>query len=101
MRAHEFLSEAWKRYTALTPDAATIHALLERRGETIVNDHVAFRTFDLAGLDRAALGGIFEAWGWKRHAEELEFPEKKLRASYWLPPEPTLPRIFISELILS
>jgi hypothetical protein len=101
MRAPEFLSQAWTRYIRLTPDAAVIHRLLEERGERIINDHVAFRTFDLPGIGRLELGRVFEEWGWKRHSEDLDFPEKKLKASYWLPPEPSLPKIFISELVLS
>lgn len=101
MQVHEFLSQAWLRYTQLTPDAAVIHELLAKRGERIINDHVAFRTFGLPGIDRMALGGVFEAWGWKLHPETLDFPEKKLVASYWLPPTDDLPKIFISELILA
>jgi hypothetical protein len=101
MRAEEFLSQAWSRYVRLTPDAAVIHRLLSERGERIINDHVAFRTFDINGIGRLELGRVFEDWGWKRHPEDLDFPEKKLKASYWLPPTADLPKIFISELILS
>jgi hypothetical protein len=100
MRAEEFLSQAWARYVRLTPDAAVIHRLLSERGERIINDHVAFRTFDVPGIGRLELGRVFEAWGWKRSPEELDFPEKKLKASYWLPPSAELPKIFISELML-
>jgi hypothetical protein len=86
----------------LTPDAGVIHALLSKRGERhIINDHVAFRTFDLPGIGRLELGRVFEAWGWKRHSEDLDFPEKKLKASYWLPPSADQPKIFISELMLN
>jgi hypothetical protein len=100
LRARDFLSQAWTRYIRLTPDAAVIHRLFENRGERIINDHVAFRTFDVPGLGRLELGRIFEEWGWQRCADDLEFPEKKLKASYWLPPEPGLPKVFISELEL-
>ena len=32
--------------------------------------------------------------------EDLTFTEKKLKATYYLHSDPTLPRIFISELLL-
>ncbi len=97
---NEFLNEAWKGYVELTPDAPRVHRLLSDRGERIINDHVAFRTFNLPGITRFEIGRIFEAWGYVRSPEELEFPEKKLLASYWLPPGSSLPKIFVSELVL-
>src|SRR5690606_11489036 len=39
-------AELWDGYRAIAPQAARIHALLEARGERLVNDHVALRTFD-------------------------------------------------------
>ena len=39
------LQGLWDQYAAINPQAARIHALLSERGETVVNDHIAFRTF--------------------------------------------------------
>jgi hypothetical protein len=100
MTLDEFLKEAWDGYVRLTPDAPRIHEKLRARGEEIVNDHVALRTFDVPGLTRFELGATFEGWGYRRADEELDFPEKKLKASYWLHPDPSRPKIFISELVL-
>jgi hypothetical protein len=100
MKAELFFEQAWHRYSEITPDAPRIHRLLEARGEHILNDHVAFRTFNIPGIDRFSLGKIFEAWGYERADDELDFPEKKLKASYWLHPDQTLPKVFISELLL-
>lgn len=100
---NEFWKQAWKRYVRLAPDAQRIHALLERHGETqasLINDHVAFRTFRLPGLGRHDLGKIFEAWGYRLSGDTLDFPEKKLQANYWIHPDPAQPKVFISELIL-
>lgn len=53
----------WDKYVAITPSAHKIHALLvgEENSDSIVNDHVAFRTFNLdkCRLDktRCALSG--------------------------------------------
>ncbi|MEO5969151.1 MAG: DUF1338 domain-containing protein [Bdellovibrionia bacterium] len=100
MTLNEFLNQAWNRYVDLAPDALVIHKLLEERGERIQNDHIAFRTFNLKGIGRMDLGKIFENWGYQRVKEDLDFPAKKLKASYFLHSDPTLPKIFISELLL-
>ena len=100
MTLADYLSRAWARYVRLCPDASRIHELLEARGERILNDHLALRTFDIPGITRLEIGRIFEAWGYRKADEELDFPEKKLKASYWLPSDPSQPRVFVSELEL-
>ena len=93
------LGAMWRDYTALTPHAAVVHALLEARGERIVNDHVALRTYDVPAIGMARLGATFEALGWTP-ADTYRFDDKHLRAQYWAPPAPGLPKVFISELEL-
>lgn len=100
MTLDEFLAWAWEGYAQLTPDAPIVHRALSERGERISNDHVAVRTFNLAGISRFELGSVFEVWGYTRSPDDLDFVEKKLKASYWLPPSPDYPKIFISELLL-
>lgn len=99
MKLDEFLAQAWPRYVDLTPDADPIHRMLEARGERVVNDHVAFRTFNLPGISRHDIGRVFEGWGY-RAVEDLEFPEKKLLAMYWVHDDAFKPKIFVSELLL-
>jgi hypothetical protein len=41
----DLLERLWVDYAAITPQAKAIHALLQARGEPIVNDHIALRTF--------------------------------------------------------
>jgi hypothetical protein len=65
-----------------------------------VNDHVAFRTFNIPGIDRFSLGSVFENWGYRKSPDELSFPDKKLKASYWIHPSAAFPKAFISELLL-
>jgi len=91
------LDALWADYTALTPQALRIHALLAGRGETIVNDHVALRTYALPGIGVRALARPFERLGWTIR-EEYQFPDKHLTAFYWQHPEPHRPKVFISEL---
>lgn len=100
MKLEAFLQQAWNRYSEITPDAFRVHRLLESRGEKIVNDHVALRTFKISRIDRFCLGAIFEEWGYRKSPDDLDFTDKKLKASYWLHDDPTLPKIFISELLL-
>ena len=100
MELQSFLDQSWQQYCEITPDAKRIHPLLStERGEKIINDHVAYRTFGLPGISRLDLGGIFEQWGYQRK-DDMEFVEKKLTATYWLHPDPAFPKIFISELRL-
>ncbi len=100
MQLTEFFEKAWQGYVQLTPDAPVVHRLLAERGETILNDHVAFRTFNIGSINRFEVGRVFEGWGYRMADEELDFPEKKLKASYWLPPSPDLPKVFVSELVV-
>ena len=103
MTLEQFWKKAWSRYIRLCPEAERIHGLLIEHGETepsIVNDHVAFRTFQIPGLTRHELGRVFEQWGYQLSGETLEFPEKKLLANYWIHPDPNQPKVFISELLL-
>jgi hypothetical protein len=94
----ELLAQLWADYTQTTPQAARIHALLEGRGEAIVNDHVALRGLGVADLGIAALARPFEAVGYIEQADRYRFDDKKLVARYWRHPDRDAPKVFISEL---
>lgn len=91
------LNEMWLDYCALNPAAKNIYDLLTAEGEKVLNDHVAFRTFNLprVGLDRVA--APFVGFGYKPMGE-YHFKEKKLFARHYEHEDGTLPKIFISEL---
>lgn len=97
MDMHTFFSRLWDDYTAMTPQAGHIHDAFVAEGETIVNDHVAFRTFDRGPITLAALEPHLLALGYTRF-EPYEFQAKKLRAYGYLPPTDDQPRVFLSEL---
>lgn len=88
----------WRDYIAVTPSAPDIHARLRARGERVVNDHIALRTFDLEPIGLDALAAVFEAHGWTTSGTYL-FDTKRLRARSLSHPDPDRPRVFISELI--
>jgi hypothetical protein len=93
----DLFQRLWADYAAITPQAARIHQLLRGRGEVIVNDHIALRTFDLPGLEIEVLDRAFVAAGYSP-AHSYEFPDKKLHAYHYEHPEPSRPKIFISAL---
>jgi hypothetical protein len=101
MTTSELLDTLWRDYVASTPQAERIHSLLAERGEIIRNDHVALRTFDAPGIGITALARVFEEHGWVVQPDEYTFATKHLRARYWRHPDPTLPKVFISELVLA
>jgi hypothetical protein len=92
----ELFSRLWAGYTAVTPQAAKIHALLGAQGELLVNDHIALRTFDCGGVGLEALAAPFLELGYQATGD-YTFAVKKLRARSYSHPAGH-PRVFISEL---
>lgn len=91
----------WKDYSAMNGQAEAIHAALEKRREKVVNDHVAFRTFNLPKVNIEVLAEFFKKLGYKdASGKGYDFAEKKLFARHYEHPEPDLPKVFISELVL-
>ncbi|MBE9609377.1 DUF1338 domain-containing protein [Chitinilyticum piscinae] len=91
-----FFRELWLHYAALTPQAPVIRALFG--GETVINDHVAFRTFAATPLALDKLEPRLLALGYRRHAP-YAFPDKHLAAwGYVCDEDPDAPLVFLSEL---
>lgn len=91
-----------RRYRERVPDVgAIVRAMVEdgliARAEDIENDHIAFRTMGVPHLGIGSLEKIFLHLGYERR-DPYVFPAKKLDAYWYSPPEPSYPRIFISEL---
>ncbi|MBU2978628.1 DUF1338 domain-containing protein [Alteromonas sp. C1M14] len=89
----------WDKYVAITPSAHKIHSLLagEEGREQIVNDHVAFRTFNLGKTNLEKLAAHFLALGYEAKGD-YNFEAKKLTAQHFEHPDDTKPKVFISEL---
>ena len=95
-----FFQKTWIQYTKLNPDALKIHQLLESREESVVNDHIAYRTLRHPRFGIQSLIPFFEKYGYKEKGE-YNFKVKKLYAIHMEHPEdPSLPKIFISELLM-
>ncbi len=94
----QLMDQLWQQYTAITPSAAKIHALLGK-GAPIINDHIALRTMRSPQVGVDKLGAIFKNFGYQE-AGEYFFKQKKLYAKHFQSTDETLPKIFISELIV-
>ncbi|GGY39838.1 DUF1338 domain-containing protein [Parvularcula lutaonensis] len=99
MTLDDLFSQLWQRYAALTPQAQEIKDLFETRGETVVNDHVAFRTLNDHRLGIHKLAQPFLDLGYTEQ-DEYHFEAKKLYAKYYAHEDPLRPKVFISELLL-
>lgn len=89
----------WNDYVQITPSAHRIHALLagDEQRHSIVNDHIALRTFNLDKTRLDKLAAHFLALGYEAK-DEYHFAAKKLDARHYEHPDNTQPKVFISEL---
>ena len=100
MKASEIFENLWEQYSRENPSAEQISDLFKNSGERVVNDHVAFRTFDDPRVNIDVIARPFIEAGYVP-AGMYFFEVKKLRARHYeLPGDPESPRVFISELIL-
>ena len=100
MNLEEIFSRLWDDYTEQNPSARTIFTLFQEKGETVLNDHIAFRTFNDNRMGIEVLSQPFIEKGYQP-AGWYQFEQKHLTAMHFeLPGEEHAPRVFISELIL-
>lgn len=95
----QLLQRLWKEFTEINPQAATIHQLLEARGETVINDHIAFRTFADPRIGIDVIARPFVNSGYTAQGQ-YHFEQKHLDARHYEHVDPNLPKVFISELRL-
>ncbi|MGC9343917.1 MAG: DUF1338 domain-containing protein [Bacteroidales bacterium] len=99
MELTDIFERLWKDYTDQNPSALKVYNLFTSKGETVVNDHIAFRTFDDPRIDINILAKPFIERGY-RMAGKYNFDKKHLFARHYeLPGDDKAPRIFISQLI--
>lgn len=93
----ELLCRLWSQYIADNPHTHAIYTLLTEKGETVLNDHIAFRTFEDERVNVDVLAKPYLENGYKP-GDEYDFTEKKLFARHYEHEDPTYPLIFISQL---
>jgi len=95
------INKLWETYTKQNPSVQKIYDLFVSHGEEVVNDHIAFRTFDDSRIDIDALSKVFRENGYIEKGQ-YKFEKKKLFAKHFEHREDEkAPRIFISQLITS
>jgi hypothetical protein len=99
MTLESLLQKMWVDYCELNPAAKQIFNDLSAEGETVRNDHIAFRTYNLPKVGLERLAAPFKEFGYKE-AGQYKFKEKKLFAKHYEPTDLNLPKIFISELLV-
>ena len=94
------LQAMWQDYLALTPDAKPIHDLFSSMNDgAVINDHIALRTFNHPRVNIDKIARPFLDAGYVPEGD-YEFPIKKLYAKHYRHPDETLPKVFVSELLI-
>lgn len=99
MHYKDIISNCWNGYKSITPSAEKIHSLLKAQGETVHNDHIAFRTFNDPKVNISILSKALLSAGYVEKGQ-YHFEQKKLNAKHFEHPDMDAPKVFISELIL-
>lgn len=86
----------WQQYLTVTPSASKIHQLLGNNND-IINDHVAYRTFNIEKVNLEKLAKHLLGIGYTE-CGQYDFSAKKLTAKHFEHSNNTMPKVFISEL---
>lgn len=99
MSTKALFEKLWNEYVERTPSAKKVKYLFESQGNTIANDHIAFRTFDDSRVNIDVLAKTFINNGYE-FKNDYHFPKKKLYAKHYEhKTDKNAPLVFISELI--
>ncbi len=98
MTLDEIFNRLWNDYTTQNPAAQKVYDLFIGEGETVLNDHIAFRTFDDSRVNIDVLSRVFIEHGYEEKGE-YQFEEKHLYAKHFEhKTDKKAPRVFISQL---
>jgi hypothetical protein len=98
MTATQIFDRLWNDYTQQNPSVQAIYDLFIREGETVENDHIAFRTYDDPRVNIDVLAKVFLEAGYV-YKGDYHFEQKRLYAKHY--EMDGGPRVFISQLITS
>jgi len=100
MTIKEIFDRLWQEYTFQNPHAGEIYNLFVNQGEVVMNDHIAFRTFNDHRVNIDVLSKLFLDAGYV-YKNDYHFENKHLYAKHYeYIEDKNAPRVFISELIL-
>ena len=101
MSIETVLENMWQDYLLLNPEAQRVVDTLLSEEERIVNDHIALRTFNVGVVALEECAKPFLNMGYEEK-ETYFFDTKKLRAKHYeYAADPSVPKIFISELLVN
>ena len=99
--AQKIFDRLWSDYTAQNPEAKRVYDLFVAEGEEVLNDHIAFRTFDDPKVSIDVFARPFIEAGYE-YRQSYKFEQKRLNAKHYEHKTfRNAPRVFISELITS
>ncbi|HQQ12795.1 MAG TPA: DUF1338 domain-containing protein [Bacteroidales bacterium] len=98
MQVQYIFQRLWDDYTKQNPSVQAVYDLFASRGEAVVNDHIAFRTFDDPRINIDVLSKVFLEAGYT-YKGDYHFASKHLYAKHF--EMEGQPRVFISQLITS
>jgi len=100
MNYTEIFNRLWKDYILQNPHVKEVHDLFVKHGEFVVNDHIAFRTFNDSRINLEKLAKPFLKAGYVEKGS-YKFDNKYLVAKHYEHYSDELaPRVFISELLI-
>lgn len=96
---NKIFEKLWDIYTTQNPQAKKVYELFTQRGETVLNDHIAFRTFNDDRVNIDVLSKPFVDSGYQ-FIGDYHFNEKNLYAKHFEhKSDKDAPRVFISQLL--
>ncbi|MBN2174068.1 MAG: DUF1338 domain-containing protein [Bacteroidales bacterium] len=99
-KAQKIFDRLWEDYTSRNPAVKKVYDLFVSQGENVVNDHIAFRTFNDPRVNIDVFSKPFVEAGYE-YKGEYEFKTKHLYARHFeFKAFRSAPRVFISQLIL-
>lgn len=99
MNYKDIFDRLWADYTRQNPSTKLIYDLFTSEGETVKNDHIAFRTFNHPAIGIDVLARPFLDSGYELKGD-YHFEAKKLYAKHFEHKSDQMaPRVFISELL--
>jgi hypothetical protein len=99
MKTQEIFEKLWAGYIARNPEAKRVFDCFEAEGETVENDHIAFRTFSDPRICTDVLARPFVEAGYRQKGYYI-FEDKHLTAKHFENDNvPNAPRVFISQLM--
>ncbi|MEZ5103621.1 MAG: DUF1338 domain-containing protein [Draconibacterium sp.] len=97
----ELFNRLWLQYIERVPYAKTYADLVTAKGGTVVNDHIAFRTFNThTGEQPEGIRAIKHILNFLEYksVEKYKFTKTMLNAVHFEHPDEMLPKIFVSQL---